>query len=150
MVADRIEREIVIAAPPERVWAVLTDPAFLGTWFGSGGPAELDLRAGGRLVFDRLEHGTVPARIERVEPPRCLAYRWSQGLPGEEPGEGNSTLVEFTLVPDGAATRLRMVESGFAGLDTTQDVRRARRDQNNAGWHHKLAELRQHTEQLVV
>lgn len=43
-----------------------------------------------------------------------------------------------------------MVESGFAALDTTQDVRRARREQNNAGWHHKLAELRQHTEQLVV
>jgi len=31
---DRIEREITIAAPVERVWAVLTEPEHVGQWFG--------------------------------------------------------------------------------------------------------------------
>ena len=31
---DRIEREVHIAAPIERVWAVLTEPALVGIWFG--------------------------------------------------------------------------------------------------------------------
>jgi uncharacterized protein YndB with AHSA1/START domain len=52
MVADSIEREIVITAPADRVWDVLTQAEFLGAWFGSGGPAEVDLRPGGRMVFD--------------------------------------------------------------------------------------------------
>ena len=47
MQKDRIEQEIVIAAPIERVWAVLTEPAHVGRWFGQGGPAEIDLRPGG-------------------------------------------------------------------------------------------------------
>src|SRR5205085_9304392 len=33
---DRIAREISIAAPVERVWAVLTEPAHVGSWFGQG------------------------------------------------------------------------------------------------------------------
>ncbi len=39
MHADRIEQEIVIAAPVERVWAVLSEPEHVGRWFGHGKPA---------------------------------------------------------------------------------------------------------------
>jgi uncharacterized protein YndB with AHSA1/START domain len=150
MVSDSIEREIVIAAPVERVWEVLTQAEFLGVWFGTGGAAEIDLRPGGRMVFDHGVHGTLPARIERVERPRVFSYRWSQGAAGEEPDEGNATLVEFTLSPDGEGTRLRMAESGFAELAMPEEDRRARHEQNGAGWTRKLAELQQHTEQLPV
>lgn len=68
----------------------------------------------------------------------------------EQPGDGNATLVEFTLSPDGEGTRLRMVESGFAELAMPEEDRRARHEQNGAGWTRKLAELQQHTEQLPV
>ena len=46
MVPDQIERETVIAAPVERVWALLTEAEHLGRWFGDAG-AEIDLRPGG-------------------------------------------------------------------------------------------------------
>jgi uncharacterized protein YndB with AHSA1/START domain len=47
MGADRIERDIVIAAPVERVWAVLTEPEHVGRWFGQGEPARIDPRPAG-------------------------------------------------------------------------------------------------------
>ena len=116
MTQDRIEKEISIAAPVERVWAVLTEPEHVGAWFGQGTPAEIDLRPGGIMVADHGEHGTFPARIEKIDPPHYLSYRWATGYPGQETTDDNSTLVEFTLAPDGTGTRLRLTESGFASL----------------------------------
>ena len=52
MIPDTIERTIVINASPERVWSVLTEPAFLGRWFGNGEPVKMDFRTGGLLLFD--------------------------------------------------------------------------------------------------
>jgi hypothetical protein len=43
-----------------------------------------------------------------------------------------------------------MVESGFADLVMPEEDRRARYEQNGAGWTRKLAEFQQHTEQLPV
>ncbi len=34
MATDRIEREIVIGAPPQRVWQVLTEAEHVSRWFG--------------------------------------------------------------------------------------------------------------------
>jgi uncharacterized protein YndB with AHSA1/START domain len=68
------------------------------------------------MVLDHGEYGTFPTRIEKVDPPNYLAYRWAVAHPGEETTDANSTLVEFTLTPDGAGTRLRLTESGFASL----------------------------------
>ncbi|WP_037602318.1 SRPBCC domain-containing protein [Streptacidiphilus rugosus] len=143
MIPDAIERAVVIDADPSRVWTILTEPAFLGTWLGSGKPVSVDLRPGGLLVFDHGVHGTIPARIERVEPQRCFSWRWSQGAAGEEPTEANATLVEFTLTPDtaGGGTRLTMVESGFAKLGLPEDEAAARHRANSENWPGKLALL---------
>jgi uncharacterized protein YndB with AHSA1/START domain len=112
-VSDRIEREITIEAPVERVWAVLTEPASVGTWFGGGAPAEIDLRPGGIMVLDHGDHGTFLTTIVKVEPPRLISYWWASGYPGVVASKDNATLVEFTLEPAGAGTLLRLVESGF-------------------------------------
>jgi uncharacterized protein YndB with AHSA1/START domain len=37
VVPEQIERETVIAAPVERVWALLTEAEHLGRWFGDAG-----------------------------------------------------------------------------------------------------------------
>jgi uncharacterized protein YndB with AHSA1/START domain len=113
MTTDRIEREIVINAPQDRVWAALTEAEHVAGWFGDA--AEVDLRPGGKMVFGWKEFGDHHARVERVEPPGFFSYRWARPT-SVEPAEGNSTLVEFTLVPEGAGTRLRVVETGFASL----------------------------------
>ncbi|GAA3807028.1 polyketide cyclase [Streptomyces coacervatus] len=144
MIPDAIERSIVINASRERVWTVLTEPAFLGRWFGNGEPVKVDLRPGGLLVLDHGVHGVIPARIETVEPPRILSWRWSQGAAGEEPDDTNATRVEFTLTEDesSASTRLTMVESGFARLGLPGDEAAARHRANSGNWPGKLDQLR--------
>jgi uncharacterized protein YndB with AHSA1/START domain len=139
MVPDRIEREITVDAPVERVWAVVTEAEHIGRWFGDAG-AEIDLRPGGRFTCTWAEHGTVHAVVERVEAPHFFSYRWARPLGAEVRGD-NSTLVEFSLVPDGTGTRLRVVESGFRDLDLSDDEREKYATGNIEGWGSELAEL---------
>src|SRR5918997_1974081 len=122
MVPDRIERDTVIDAPVERVWALITQPEHVGRWFGDAG-AEIDLRPGGAMVIRWAEHGTNHARVVAVEPHTLFSYRWAPFTDpgGDEPVDGNSTLVEFTLQAEADGTRLQVVESGFASLDTKDE-----------------------------
>jgi uncharacterized protein YndB with AHSA1/START domain len=148
---DRIEREITIAAPVERVWAVLTEPEHVGKWFGQGPPAPIDLRPGGIMHLDHGQYGQFPTRIEKVDPPHYFAYRWASGYPGQEATEDNATLVEFTLTPDGDGTRLHLVESGFATLVLPEETRAtASYESHSAGWTDVLAGMREHAERLTT
>jgi uncharacterized protein YndB with AHSA1/START domain len=150
MTPDQIERETLIAAPVERVWAVLTEAEHIGSWFAENG-AEIDLRPGGALVMRWNEWPTTRARIEAVEPPRRFAYRWTaHHAAAEEPKEGNSTLVEFTLTPEGDGTRLRVVERGFASLAIADDERKRNHDDNVGGWKQVLGQFEAHIAQVVV
>jgi uncharacterized protein YndB with AHSA1/START domain len=147
MTPDRIEREITIAAPVERVWAVLTEPEHVGTWFGQGKPIEIDLRPGGLMVLDHGQYGTFPTRIEKVDPPHYFAYRWASAYPGEEANDTNSTLVEFTLTPDDGGTRLSLSESGFASLVVPADREPfASHESHSSGWTEVLQTLVAHAE----
>jgi uncharacterized protein YndB with AHSA1/START domain len=139
MVPEQIEREIVIDAPPERVWAVLTDPEHVAAWFAQA--VEGDLQPGAASVLTWKEHGSVPIVVERSDAPSFFSDRWAARSPGAEPAAGNSTLVEFTLAPEGEGTRLRVVESGFGGLDAEKEeyVR-----DNTEGWQGALSSLREY------
>jgi uncharacterized protein YndB with AHSA1/START domain len=142
MTRDRIERETTIEAPVERVWELLTKAEHIGRWFGDAG-AEIDLRPGGAIVLHWRESGSAHGRIEAVEPHRRFVYRWApyEDPGGEEPVEGNSTRVEFTLATEGDGTRLRVVETGFSTLATTDGQRAANFDANTDGWAKELGEL---------
>ena len=142
MTEDRIEREVVIDAPVERVWALITQSEHLGTWFGDAG-ADIDLREGGELELRWEEHGTSRGRIERLDEPTAFSFRWApfKDPGGVEPVDGNSTLVEFTLVSEGDGTRLRVVESGFTGLDAAAEQQRKNYESNTEGWSLELGEL---------
>ncbi|MCI0686947.1 MAG: SRPBCC domain-containing protein [Sporichthyaceae bacterium] len=143
MTANRIEQETFITAPVERVWAVLTEPEHVVGWFGD--EAEIELRPGGSMVLGFREHGRVHAVVETVEPPRVFAYRWAT-KPDEKPEAGNSTLVEFTLVPDGAGTLLRVVETGWTELAMPASEQESRRAENTQGWLAEIGELKQYAE----
>jgi uncharacterized protein YndB with AHSA1/START domain len=151
MTPDRIEREITIAAPVERVWSVLTEADHISGWFADAG-AEIDLRPGGALVMRWEEYGMTRARVEAVEPPHRFAYRWTahHAEKGAEPEEGNSTLVEFTLAPEGEATRLRVVETGFASLATSEDRRKGNYDDNVGGWKQMLGRLDEYVARVTA
>jgi uncharacterized protein YndB with AHSA1/START domain len=142
MTEDRIEREVVIEAPVERVWALITQAEHLGAWFGDAG-AEIDLREGGELELRWEEHGTSRGRIERLNEPTAFSFRWApfQDPGGVEPTDGNSTLVEFTLAAEGDGTRLRVVESGFTSLEASPEQQRKNYEGNSKGWSLELGEL---------
>ncbi|MEV0374750.1 SRPBCC family protein [Streptomyces sp. NPDC050636] len=148
---DRIEREISIAAPVERVWAVLTEPEHVGSWFGQGEPTPVDLRPGGIMHLDHGEWGRFPTTIVTVDPPRHFSYRWASAFPGEVAVEGNSTLVEFTLTPEGEGTRLRVVETGFAGLAIPEErMKGASYESHSEGWSGQVENIRQYAERLAA
>ena len=147
----QIERETTIAAPPERVWALLTEAEHVGRWFGDAG-AEIDLRPGGALVVRWAEHGTSHARVVAVEPHTRFSYRWAPIREhwGEEPAEGTATLVEFTLEAQEDGTRLRVVESGFEALDGTDEQRRRSLDDNTQGWETQLGNVREYAGRVTA
>ena len=151
MVPDQIERETLINAPVERVWALITEAEHLGRWFGDAG-AEIELRPGGAMALRWTEYGTTRGRVVAVEPHARFSYRWApfKDPSGDEPGEGNSTLVEFTLRPEGDGTRLRVVESGFASLATSEEQRASNHEGNTKGWEFETGELREYAHKVAV
>ena len=116
---DRIQRDVLIAAPPEVVWEVVTEPEHVRQWMSD---AAFEARAGTTGTI-----GTHEIRIEDVEPPRRFSFRWE------------SLLVEFTLSEEDGGTRLSLVESGFEG-------RGGYRAEHEGGWTKFLAQLREYAE----
>ncbi|MGZ3496832.1 MAG: SRPBCC family protein [Vulcanimicrobiaceae bacterium] len=148
MVEDRIEREIVVAAPRERVWEIITQAEHVGKWFGDS--AEVDLRPGGTIVLRWEKYGTMYATIEKIDEPQYFSYRWMPGRLDEKPSNENSTLVEFTLTPQGGQTRVRVVETGFSRLLMNESERTEQFKDNTEGWASQLRDLQQYVEQLPV
>ena len=146
MVPERIEREVLIDAPVETVWAIVTEPEHVGGWFSDS--AEIDLQPGGEATLTWEKHGTARARVEKIEPPHFFSFRWARPM-GAEPAEGNSTLVEFSLSAEGESTRLRVVESGFASLDGSEDENAKYAEGNTEGWAHELGELQEYAARQV-
>jgi uncharacterized protein YndB with AHSA1/START domain len=143
---DWIEREIIIDASPDRVWAVLTEAEPVADWFGDS--AEIDLRPGGKATFGWRGEG-VQAVIERVAPPTRLSYRWAREA-GTEPDEGTSTLVEFTITEITVGTLLRVVESGFDSLNVSPDAQVKAAAASSRSWTDELAQLKEYAERPSV
>ena len=129
MTVDRIERETLIEAPLERVWQLVTEPGF---WVASE-PSGTAV-AGETTVCKNEQYGDFPVRVETVTPQTYVSYRWASAFGGQVLTGDNTTLVEFTLTPEGAGTRLRVVESGFAALAGSEELREKAHQDNTGGW----------------
>jgi uncharacterized protein YndB with AHSA1/START domain len=133
-VSDSIEREVILPAPPARVWTALTQADQLGAWFGT--QASIDLRQGGEVVFtwdgSTGPRGTSRGVIETVEPTHRFAFRWQAN-----PGDVLMTRVEFTLEPHVEGTRLFVVESGFGSLPPELRTH----EHHLEGWQRELGDL---------
>jgi uncharacterized protein YndB with AHSA1/START domain len=111
---------------------------------------------GGRFAARRHDRSAVGevrqfyATIERIDEPHYFSYRWVPGTPDEKPSNENSTLVEFTLTPQGGQTQLRVVETGFSRLPLNESERAEHFKDNTEGWTSKLRDLQQYAEQLPV
>ena len=142
--AGQIERDILIEAPPDVVWSVVTDPLELQRWYCDA--AEIDLRPGGEGVVTFMIKATkTPATVRisvvSVDRPKVFAYRWSHP-DGEDARPDNSTLVEFRLTPEGSGTRLQVIESGLDVVNWPAEKKAGFRRDHITGWEIHMRNLR--------
>jgi uncharacterized protein YndB with AHSA1/START domain len=145
MSTDRIQKQVVLRAPLDRVWRAITDAEQFGRWFGVrfDGPF-----VAGRPVAATITPTTVDDEVAKrqephagvtttweivaIEPQRRFAYRWQPCAGDPDVDDEPTTLVEFTLAetPDGVL--LTITESGF---DAIPAARRASSfEANSEGW----------------
>lgn len=102
-----IEREF--AHPPSKVWRALTQPHLIEEWL-------MKIDAAPDIV-GRAFHltgewgGVLDCEVVTLEPERVLAYRWNFANP--DPQYALTSVVTFTLTPQGSGTHLRMEQVGF-------------------------------------
>jgi uncharacterized protein YndB with AHSA1/START domain len=129
---DRIERSIDIDATAERVWSLITRP---GWWINDGDvDPDPELRREGEYdVVVHPKHGTFRfATLERDEP-RHRAYHWVDTVAPEA-----GTTVDFWIEDRPGGVRLRVVESGFAGLKKDRAAIDNQIKENTHGWEVEL------------
>ena len=118
IVDEDIVGEVEVAAPPERVYAALTDPAQLAAWWGAEGVYrtfdwESDLRVGGKRNCKAQNRktgltSTVRGEYLEVDPPRVLAFTWEPSWEKVHP-----TVVRVELTRTATGTRLLLTHSGW-------------------------------------
>ncbi len=147
MSSDRIEKEVLLKAPLERVWRAISDADEFGQWFGVrfDGPFVAGQSVTGVITPTTVDQEVAKAQephagkadtwdVVAVEPQRRLAFRWHPyGVEdGVDLSREPTTLVEFTLeeAPDGVL--LRIVESGFDAIPVER--RASAFEANSEGW----------------
>jgi len=126
-----IERDVLIEAPVEVVWRTVTEPDQITQWFADRIDLVVEPGAHGYMGFG--EQGG-PVVVETVDPPKTFSFRWNFPK-DEEPVEGNSILVAFTLASEGAEqTRLRVTESGHELRDWPDAEKQQYDDSHREGW----------------
>jgi uncharacterized protein YndB with AHSA1/START domain len=122
-----VERSIWIAAPRERVWRAVTDPAQIAQWFA---PGTIFSQEGDTFCIRVGEEDVEVAVVEMLDPPRQITTR---SLPDR------AITTTYTLEEENGGTRFTVTEAGFESLP--EDARKARLDQDDQGWEMALANL---------
>ncbi len=110
-------------APPEKVWAFLTDSRLLPEWYGDGA---IELREGGAVT---LMGGHIRGVVTAWRPQKFLAYTWSVFQPGEEVSAWPISYVEFALAEKDGGTALTL---------THRPIPDAMHKLTAIGWHNML------------
>lgn len=146
--ADRIEKEIELNAPVERVWRALTGHREFGEWFRVKleGPFVQGEVSRGHITYPGYEHVVWEVKVVRMDRPRLFSFTWHPyavdpevDYSGEPP-----TLVEFRLEPTTAGTRLKLTESGFDALPPGRRPDALR--MNEGGWEEQMKNIKAHVE----
>ena len=101
--------EIRIGAAPETVFALLTDPTHMKTWFAE--LVEADPRPGGVFRISGPAGVSIEGTYVEVVANRKVVFTWG-GVEVLKPGQST---VEFLLQPDGEATWVRLRHYGLPG-----------------------------------
>ncbi len=141
---DRIKKEILLKAPPSRVWHALSNAERFGEWFGvalKGKSFSAGSRVRGQITSPGYEHIIFDVLIEDVEPERLLSFWWHPYAVDPEVDYSNepTTLVVFGLKEFDGGTLLSIVESGFDKISPSRGVEAFH--MNSAGWDKQMKNL---------
>jgi uncharacterized protein YndB with AHSA1/START domain len=144
---DFIQREIIMNASKERIYAAIATPELLVKWFPETIKGEY--KVGERPIFGFGAHGENQVYIVAASPHEYFAYRW---VPGANHFLGDvlkvpNTLVEFRIAeqPNGRC-KVTLKESGFNSLPS--ELMEAAFKQNSGGWEFMLGRLVSYFESL--
>lgn len=146
--SDRIEKNIELNAPVEKVWRALTDHLAFGEWFRVklDGPFVPGKVSTGHITYPGYEHVKWHATVKAMDAPRLFSFTWHPHAidPDVDYSDETPTLVEFRLQPSDKGTRLTVTESGFGALPTH------RRDEalrsNDGGWDEQIMNIKTYVE----
>jgi uncharacterized protein YndB with AHSA1/START domain len=109
------KKSIAIAAPAQRVWEALTDPAQVAQYMW-GAEVVTDWKQGSSIVY-RGEWEGKPyedkGRIVEIDPPRLLRTTYYSPLSGKADLPENYAEVVYALEPSGAGTTLTVTQSNI-------------------------------------
>lgn len=137
---DIIQREIIIKASQERIYAAIADAQQVVKWFPE--TLEGNYEVGEQPIFGFGEHGRNQVAIVDAKPFEYFAYRW---VPGADNFIGDvmsvpHTLVEFNIKQESDnSCKVTLTESGFASLPA--EMQQAAFEQNSGGWDFMLDRL---------
>lgn len=146
--SDRIERNIVINAPRDRVWRALSNANEFGTWFGAnleGQTFAPGQRARGQITICGHEGAWFDIVVNQVEPQALFSFHWHPYAvdPAVDYAKEQPTLVTFLLenIPDNS-TLLTVVESGFDNVPPQRRLEAFR--MNSRGWEGQIRNIVRH------
>lgn len=144
---DRIERKILLKAPPSRVWHALSNAEEFGNWFGvklEGQTFAVGKRTQGHITYPGYEYILFDVLVERMEPERLLSWRWHPAPleRGFDYSKEPTTLVVFELKAVEGGTLLTVVESGFDNIPPARRLEAFRT--NSGGWDEQMRNIGKH------
>ncbi len=138
---DIITKEIIVKANKERVYAVITDPTQIISWFPDKVEGTLEVGQRTTLIFSEENHRS-EIYVEAATLYTYFSYRW---VPGGKGNEGvdvltvPNTLVEFFIEEQEGGTKVTVKESGFTSLPP--EVVEQSFNQNSGGWVYMIGRL---------
>ncbi len=103
-----IEQSYYFAAPPDRVFAGVTEPKQLVRWFLS--KAKVEPKKGGKYSFDWIGDYHMDGKVKKFEKDESVAFSWHDKLPN---GKMADTTASFKVSKKGRGTILRLRHTGF-------------------------------------
>ncbi|GAA5505239.1 SRPBCC family protein [Novipirellula caenicola] len=141
--SDRIEKQIDLPAPIEKVWHALTDHVAFSQWFGVNleRPFVVGEKSFGQITYPGYEHVRMEVEVIAIHPMDRFAFLWHPYAiePDVDYSREPPTTVEFTLEPTESGTLLKVVESGF---DRIPEARRSEAYRmNEGGWTEQMKNI---------
>jgi uncharacterized protein YndB with AHSA1/START domain len=128
-VTDKIIHvEAFLAVPPAKAFAFFTTNELLQSWLTAA--ADVEPRVGGKYDLfwepaDRENNSTIGCRVTALAPGQFIAFQWRS--PKQFKPFANTadplTHVVVTFAPEGAGTRVHLIQSGWRSTSEWEEAR---------------------------